>query len=121
MRALPVCLLAATAVVVPAPALTQTPDLAALQEQLAAMQAEVARLAAQVAALQAAEQAREAAPAPAAPASETEVEWKGAPELTGEGGWSFKPRGRLQVDTAAIDAPAAIPGDSLGFGTELRR
>ena len=50
-----------------------------------------------------------AAPAPAAPSvtakPATEIAWKGAPELKTADGWSFKPRGRLQVDVASIDAP----------------
>lgn len=113
---LPALLLTVSALV-PAPALAQAPDLEELQRQLATMQAEVARLSAQVAELQ----ARDEAPLAPSPAAATKIEWKGAPELSGEGGWSFKPRGRLQVDTAVIDAPSPIPGDSLGFGAELRR
>jgi phosphate-selective porin OprO and OprP len=117
-------LLLTSALVAPSPAVAQQTELAAVQEQLAAMQAEIARLTAQVAELQAREAQREAepppAPAPTAPVSPT-VTFKGAPEITAEGGWSFKPRGRLQVDTAAIDGPAAIAGNSLGHGTEFRR
>ena len=125
MRALLVLLLAGSALA-PIPAAAQSADLAAVQEQLAAMQAEIARLTAQVAELQAREQTRLAAPPPepapaAPPESSPAVAWKGAPEITGEGGWSFKPRGRLQVDSAVIDAPVAIAGDSLGVGTEFRR
>ena len=125
MRALLVLLLAGSALA-PVPAAAQSADLAAVQEQLAAMQAEIARSAAQVAELQAREQTRLAAPPPepaptVPPESSPAVAWKGAPEITGEGGWSFKPRGRLQVDSAVIDAPVAIAGDSLGVGTEFRR
>ncbi|HPB22342.1 MAG TPA: porin [Novosphingobium sp.] len=47
------------------------------------------------------------------------VAWKGAPEFTGKDGWSFKPRGRLQVDTGGVDAPGT--NTSLGMATELRR
>lgn len=51
------------------------------------------------------------------------VNWKGAPELSAEGGWSFKPRGRLQADIGAIQAPAGLAAgnDHLGVSTELRR
>jgi phosphate-selective porin OprO/OprP len=95
------------------------------------MQAEIARLSAQVAELQARERDETAAPAPspaiatapaASPAAtESTIAWKGAPEVTATGGWSFKPRGRLQIDSALIDVPAGIPGTSLGIGTEFRR
>jgi len=122
MRFLLAVLLAWCAVVAPSPALAQPIDLAAVQRQLAEMQAEIARLTAQVAELQ----AREDSPAPApndvpAVTPSPAIAWKGAPEIAGEGGWSFKPRGRLQVDTGVIDAPAALAGDSLGSRTEFRR
>ena len=66
-----------------------------------------------------------AAPAPAAPSvtakPATEIAWKGAPELKTADGWSFKPRGRLQVDVASIDAPAGVTGTHGGLTTEFRR
>ena len=66
-----------------------------------------------------------AAPAPAAPSvtakPATEIAWKGAPELKTADGWSFKPRGRLQVDVASIDAPAGVTGTHGGLATEFRR
>jgi phosphate-selective porin OprO and OprP len=128
MRPLLAVLLAGAAAL-PSPALAQPVDLAAVQEQLAAMQAEIARLTAQVAELKAREEAREAAPvptaalaatpAPAPPPSPT-IAFKGAPEITAEGGWSFKPRGRLQIDSAIVDVPSGA-GNGLGTGTEFRR
>ena len=52
----------------------------------------------------------------------TQVTWEGAPKLAAEGGWSFKPRGRLQLDSAGVDAPKGIAGQqSLGIATEFRR
>ena len=125
MRALLVFLLAGSALA-PIPAFAQGADLEAVKRQLEQMQAEVARLTAQVSELQAREQAREAESTPLtsgapAPAPAPAVAWKGAPEISGEGGWSFKPRGRLQVDSAAIEAPAGIAGNGLGHGTEIRR
>jgi phosphate-selective porin OprO/OprP len=64
-------------------------------------------------------------PAPAAPAvvakPATEIVWKGAPEIRTADGWSFKPRGRMQVDVASIDAPAGVTGARGGVGTEFRR
>ena len=125
MRALLVFLLAGSALA-PIPAFAQGADLEAVKRQLEQMQAEVARLTAQVSELQAREEAREAESTPLtsgapAPAPAPAVAWKGAPEISGEGGWSFKPRGRLQVDSAAIEAPAGIAGNGLGHGTEIRR
>jgi phosphate-selective porin OprO/OprP len=134
MRHVTTLLLASAALLAPVPALAQASELAAVQEQLAAMQAEIARLTAQVAELE----ARQATPAPvlATPAAVTPVAtpapapastptstiaWKGAPEITMDGGWSFKPRGRLQIDSGVVSAPDSIAGNSLGFATELRR
>jgi phosphate-selective porin OprO/OprP len=130
MRPLLVLLLAGAAAL-PSPALAQAVDLSAVQEQLAAMQAEIERLTAQVAELKAREEARAAAPVPAAaptpapapapaPAATPSIAFKGAPEITAEGGWSFKPRGRLQIDSAIVDAPSGA-GTGLGTGTEFRR
>ncbi|GGC06257.1 hypothetical protein GCM10011494_26120 [Novosphingobium endophyticum] len=57
-------------------------------------------------------------------AQPAKVAWKGAPQFSNDEGWSFKPRGRLQVDVAGIDAPNDLSGgvnDRLGTGVELRR
>lgn len=107
-------------------------DIADLQQRIEAMQAEIARLSAQLAELEANQNAAAAAAAitgsAAAPAAEDasppafEVEWKGAPEISAEGGWSFKPRGRMQMDSAVLRLPDSVPsGDSKGIATELRR
>lgn len=48
-----------------------------------------------------------------------EVSWDGAPKLATKDGWSFKPRGRLQVDTAGVNLPGS--NTSLGVATEFRR
>src|SRR5690606_26732613 len=124
-------LLLTSAALTPVHAQAQSSDLSAVEDRLAAMQAEIARLTAEVAELRAREAARVVQPAPApaaAPPSNPDlgqeasaVSWEGAPEIAQEGGWSFKPRGRIQVDTATIAAPDAIPGNSLGTGTEFRR
>ncbi|MEO5705697.1 MAG: porin [Alteraurantiacibacter sp.] len=58
--------------------------------------------------------------APAAPPAYS-VAFRGGPEVTAPGGWSFKPRGRLQVDAGLLDAPAGITDRSAGFGSEFRR
>ena len=119
MRPLLALLLASSATLAPAPAQAQPVDLAAVREQLAAMQAEIARLTAQVTELKAREEARDVVPA-APPADETTISWKGAPEITSEDGWSFKPRGRLQVDAGIVSVPDST-GRSEGFGSEMRR
>ena len=85
-----------------------------LEGQLAQTQASAA--AANTAASEARAVAVEAKKAPAVNAS-----WKGAPEFKGEGGWSFKPRGRLQVDAGMISRPEGINDKSTGFASELRR
>lgn len=62
-------------------------------------------------------------PAPSVTAkSDVEISWDGAPRLATKDGWSFKPRGRLQVDAAGVNAPAGIAaGKELGFASEFRR
>lgn len=138
MRPLFATLLASAAMLTPSAALAQSVDAAEMQRQLAAMRAQIDRLTAQVAELQAREAHDSAQPAvvatpaatpAAAPASSapaqgggTQIAWKGAPELTAPGGWSFKPRGRLQIDTAMVDAPSTVAaGSSFSTATEFRR
>jgi phosphate-selective porin OprO/OprP len=109
-------------------------ELAAMRAQMAAMSTRIDTLESQLAAAKAEAQAATVAAnaatasaasvtavAAAAPASGTQIAWKGAPELTGEGGWSFKPRGRMQFDAGTVSSPAGINDASLGFGSELRR
>ena len=113
------------------PAAAQDADAAAIQQELAAMRAQMAAMAARVETLQAqldqattkadAAQAAVAAIETAPAAAETQVSWKGAPEFKAEGGWTFKPRGRLQVDAGTVSSPAGITNDGLGFGSEVRR
>lgn len=97
-------------------------------EEARALRAEMQQLRAQLAALEARVAVAEQAPVPAPVAATlvsdkpvTETTWKGAPELSRSDGWSFKPRGRLQVDVAGVNAPKAIGTDRLGIGTEFRR
>ncbi len=52
---------------------------------------------------------------------QSQASWKGAPEFKGEGGWSFKPRGRLQLDAGYVSRPEGITDKSTGFGSEVRR
>ncbi len=122
------------------PGLAQSADTAAIQKELAAMRAQMARMAERIDSLEsqlstaraeaqaASAQALEAsgaankAVAVASAKPDTTISWKGAPKIDGKGGWSFKPRGRLQIDAGGVDAPSGIAaGKELGFGTELRR
>lgn len=58
-------------------------------------------------------------PVPAAPVAE--IGFRGAPRFTAPGGWSFKPRGRLQFDAGYVSSPEGIADRGLGFASELRR
>ncbi|MBD3728454.1 MAG: hypothetical protein IE933_01990 [Sphingomonadales bacterium] len=56
----------------------------------------------------------------AAAEPDIKVSWKGAPEIEGKGGWTFKPRGRIQYDAGFVSAPSGT-GRPDGFGNEARR
>jgi len=102
-------------------------------EEAAALRAELAALKAQVATLESRLDAATVqptpttapAPTPAAPSvtarPASEIAWKGAPEIRTADGWSFKPRGRMQLDLAAVDAPVGATGVRGGLKTEFRR
>lgn len=112
------------------PALAQT-DAAEIE----ALRAEVAALKAQLAAL--ADKVDKAAAAPVVPATvggtvaaapvaekkpAVEMAWKGAPEFKGDGGWSFKPRGRIHYDAGYVEIPGAYNATrNLGFNSRVRR
>lgn len=110
-----------------APALAQDAEtvarIAAMQAQIDAMQAQLDELKA----LQA-KPAALAAPAPVvaaaapAPAAAKPPVWKGAPEFTADGGWRFKPRGRIQFDAGSVGNPNdAVASANLGFNARSRR
>lgn len=61
-----------------------------------------------------------ASAAQTATASAPSVKFKAAPELSGEGGWTFKPRGRANIDVGYVSAPSSTGADS-GFDAEARR
>ena len=119
------------------PAHAQAADAAAIQQELATMRAQMQAMAQRIDTLEgqltearaSAEAARSAVAAipqqPAATASAkpaTEISWDGAPKLTASGGWSFKPRGRMQLDVAGVNAPnSLVSRQKLGIGTEFRR
>ncbi len=115
------------------PALAQdaatTARIEAMQAQIDALQKQLEELKAATVAAAAATPATPpvataaAAPAPAkASTPPVQVAWKGAPEFTAEGGWRFKPRGRLQFDAGTVGNPNAnIPTANLGFNSRSRR
>ncbi|MFZ1742214.1 MAG: porin [Pontixanthobacter sp.] len=114
------------------PAAAQGTDTAAVRDELATIRSEMAAMAQRIATLEGelaqaestidAVSAKAAEPAPAAATAKPdfEVEWKGAPKISGKGGWSFKPRGRLQYDAGSYSVPNST-GRAEGFGSELRR
>ena len=118
-----------------APASAQTAaDFAAMKAQMEAMQTQLNAMRSKVDTLEGqlsqAQAEAQSATAVAAKASEVatktaeaapKIAWKGAPEFTGPNGFSFKPRGRLQIDTAGVNGPSGIGSKSLGYATELRR
>ncbi|MDO9370035.1 MAG: porin [Sphingopyxis sp.] len=124
---LTVALLATTMFSLPSVAHAQ----AMTAEEAAQLRADLAALKAQVRTLETRLDAATAQPASApVPAPEppsvtakpaTEISWKGAPEIKTADGWSFKPRGRMQLDVAGVNAPGSVGGNSLGVGTEFRR
>jgi phosphate-selective porin OprO and OprP len=121
-RALTAALLAGSAIV-PSAALAQPVS----AEEAAQLRAELATMRAQIAALEArlgaAEAAPIAAPTPPVPAPKpaTEIGWKGAPEFKHKDGWSFKPRGRVQLDAGYVSAPDGATLIGEGFATRARR
>ncbi|GAA4642674.1 porin [Pontixanthobacter gangjinensis] len=114
------------------PAMAQTADGASVAEELAAMRAQMEAMAQRIAELEGelAETdtavdavTRQVAATPVPVASEkppVDVSWKGAPEFKGEGGWTFKPRGRINLDAGFVNAPDSTSAND-GFGSEARR
>lgn len=105
-------------------------ELATMRAQLAAMNARIDQLEGELAAAKAANETQDAniaaqaaavaaIPAPKEPA--TKISWKGGPQFDSDGGWSFKPRGRLQIDAGTVSSPNGISDLSTGFGSEIRR
>lgn len=116
----------------PVTATDSTSEIAALRAQIAEMAARLDALQTQLNTTQAssaqavanAETATQAAKSAQAAADKVKslptIKFKGAPEIEAAGGWSFKPRGRLQYDAGFISAPGAT-GRTDGFGSEARR
>lgn len=114
------------------PAVGQSPGSTSVEAELAAMRAQMAEMAARMEALErelaatkaeaaaASEQAAAVAGPSEASEPAVEIAWKGAPEISTASGWSFKPRGRIQVDAGLVSAPESASYQD-GFGSELRR
>ena len=116
------------------PTHAQTADAAAMQRELAEMRAQMQAMAQRINTLEAQLETTQAQAAAAntaatnAVAAATDakenpvaaIAWKGAPVIEGKGGWSFKPRGRLNYDAGFVNAPDST-GRSDGFGSEARR
>jgi phosphate-selective porin OprO and OprP len=107
------------------PAVAQSND-----AEVEALRAEVAALKAQLAYLSAKVEKVAAAPAPAPAAAPekkadakpaTEIAFKGAPEFKNADGFSFKPRGRIQLDAASVNVSDPVATASLGTATKFRR
>ncbi len=119
-----------------APALAQTVP-AASADDVSALRAEVEALRREMAALRA-EREQEKAKASTAASAAPAPSWKGAPQFSGgEGGFTFKPKGQIQVDAGYVGLPASVGGtvgpvsglfgaggvntNNLGFNSRLRR
>ncbi len=116
------------------PAFAQTAaDAPITATEAQALRAELADLRAQVEALKAAQ----AKPAPAV-ATAPIPSWKGAPQFSsGDSGFTFKPKGQIQVDAGYVSIPGSSGGtagpisagfgaggvntNNLGFNSRLRR
>lgn len=118
------------------PAQAQSADNAAIQQELAAMRAQMTQMAQRIDTLEgqladarakadAAQQAVAVIPAPSVTGKPpAEITWDGAPKIATKDGWSFKPRGRLQIDMSGIDGPRGLTDSQrreLGISTEFRR
>ena len=99
-----------------------------MQEELAVMRAQMHAMSQRIATLEAElENARDTSQVPPAgsvpvpvPVPQTQIAFAAAPEIEGQNGWSFKPRGRLQFDAGAVNIPDGTGRDE-GFGNDIRR
>lgn len=111
---------------------------AALKDEVERLRAEVAAMREEMRAMRSSMGSdRESAQPAAAPASAPplatvtaekadpiSIGFKGMPEMKSESGWSFKPRGRMQIDAGYLAAPASRSvgqADGRGFTTRIRR
>lgn len=120
------------------PAHAQSANDAAIRHELEAMRAQMQVMAQRIETLEgqladtrgkaeAAQAAVAAIPAPTVSAKPaTDVAWDGAPKLSTKDGWSFKPRGRLQLDAGLVSVKGPlVAGNDVsrerGFASEFRR
>ena len=96
-------------------------EVESLRAEVQALKDQLAAISAKVDANEAAAKAKAAADAKKPAASE--VKWKGGPETSSPDGFTFKPRGRAQIDLGVVNAPnnIVLPAASLGTATEFRR
>ncbi len=127
-RLLAASLLASTVLIAPA-AQAQDDEVTTLRAQIDALEAQIAAMSARLDQMDAEAAAPQAIPAHVAPASTApapaadsniEITFNGAPEIEAEGGWSFKPFGRLNMDAGTVSLPDGL-GRVEGFGSEMRR
>ena len=65
-----------------------------------------------------------AQPVPPPDPDTVQMSWRGTPEFKSASGWSFKPRGRIQIDAGYLAAPASRfsgQADGRGFTSRVRR
>jgi phosphate-selective porin OprO and OprP len=118
--------------VLTAPVLAQVADAPITAEEAAALRAEIQQLRDEVAAMKAVQAKSVAAPTAPMPS------WKGAPQFSdGASGFTFKPKGQIQVDAGYVSNPGSAGGtagpinaafgaagvntNNLGFNSRLRR
>lgn len=114
-------LLAATALAPPAFAQASAADIAALKAELDALRAKVDSLERQLADKQA---MPASAPPAAIPRAASQIVWKGAPQFEDKAtGFTFKPKGFIQVDSGRAYNPSEALDATGNFGnrTRLRR
>jgi phosphate-selective porin OprO/OprP len=117
------------------PAVSAIPP-SGLADEVARLRAEVEELKAQMQAMASVAGASTPSTAPVPPpvvatsaakstaSNPVQLAFKGAPEFKGDGGWSFKPRGRMQIDGGYLAAPGSrVSGqsDGRGFTSRIRR
>ena len=81
-------------------------EVESLRAEVQALKDQLAAISAKVDANEAAAKAKAAADAKKPAASE--VKWKGGPETSSPDGFTFKPRGRAQIDLGVVNAPNNI-------------
>jgi phosphate-selective porin OprO/OprP len=129
-----VCLaaVAASLCALPMPAMAQdeTADVAAMRAEIVRLRAQLEQLEGR---LNKVETQASAPPPPAAApvatapqqvaaaAPETSITWRGAPQFSNGKGVTFKPRGRLQLDTSYVSRPRGTIAPTLGWSSDVRR